>query len=195
MIRKVYWGLLMIELKKIEKDNPDKKILEEINVEAIPECERNSLDDLIDTGAVVLGIYFENRPAGFFVLREYKFIRYLAYFAVNADLRSKGIGSEALSLLIKNNKYYQMFVEYENPSTDDPEDINMRRRDFYIRNGFYETGWYTYYDETEFAIGCSSQSFDVVMFGEFTEYLSKIVSDHIPKPYRKDQSEKMNETT
>ena len=37
----------MIELKKIEKEDPDKRILEGINIEAIPECERNSLDDLI----------------------------------------------------------------------------------------------------------------------------------------------------
>ena len=175
----------MIELRKIEKSNPDKIILEEINVEAIPECERNSLDDLIDTGAEVLGIYLNNRPVGYFVLREYNFIRYLAYFAVGSEMRSKGIGSEALSLLIESNKEYQIIVEYENPSNDDPVDINLRRRDFYLRNGFYETGWYTFYDETEFAIGCSSQSFDVAAFGEFTEYLSSTVSDHIPKPYRK----------
>ena len=175
----------MIKLTKIEKSNPDKVILEEINVEAIPECERNSLDDLIDTGAEVLGIYLNNKPAGYFVLRKYKLISYLAYFAVSSELRSKGIGSEALTLLIKNNKDNQMVVEYENPSNKDSDDIKGRRRNFYLRNGFYETGWYTFYDETEFAIGCSSQLFDVAAFGEFTEYLSSIVSDHIPKPYRK----------
>ena len=157
----------MIKLTKIEKSNPDKVILEEINVEAIPECERNSLDDLIDTGAEVLGIYLNNKPAGYFVLRKYKLISYLAYFAVSSELRSKGIGSEALTLLIKNNKDNQMVVEYENPSNKDSDDIKGRRRNFYLRNGFYETGWYTFYDETEFAIGyrpCVAGSAERIMY-------------------------------
>ena len=175
----------MIELKKIEKNNPDKMILEKINDEAIPECERNSLDDLIDTGAEVIGIYLDKKPVGYFVLREYEPILYLAYFAVSDKLRSKGIGSKALMSLIESKKDYQIVVEYENPLNDDPDDMKNRRRGFYIRNGFYETGWYTFYDETEFAIGCTSTAFDEKVFGEFTQYLSSIVFDHIPKPYRK----------
>ncbi|MBR6402282.1 MAG: GNAT family N-acetyltransferase [Eubacterium sp.] len=177
---------MKIELKRIDKSNPDKIILERINTEAISECERNSLDDLIETDAEVLGIYLDGEPVGFFVLREYKFIEYLAYFAISSDVRSKGIGSKALSILLESKKDFQMVVEYENPSSNEPDDMNMRRRDFYLRNGFYETGWYSFYDETEFEIGCSSYTFDEKVFGEFTEYLSRIVSDHIPKPYRKD---------
>ena len=76
-------GYKMIELKAVEKCSGYKEILEKINIEAIPECERNSLDDLIDTGAEVLGIFLGGSPIGFFVLREYRSIIYLAYFAVS----------------------------------------------------------------------------------------------------------------
>ena len=176
----------MIELERVGKSSGYKEHLEKINIEAIPECERNSLDDLMDTGAEVLGIFLNGFPVGFFVLREYKTIIYLAYFAVGCEYRSKGTGSQALSKLIDGKKDRQIVVEFEAPSGSETNKTASRRRNFYLRNGFHETGWYTFYDETEFEIACTSVSFDVNTFNEFTEYLSTLVSDHIPKPYRKD---------
>lgn len=52
-----------MELKKLTIDSPDIPALEEINEEAIPDCERNSFTDLMNTGATILGIY-EDRPVG-----------------------------------------------------------------------------------------------------------------------------------
>ena len=176
----------MIELKKTGKNTGCMEILEQINHEAIPECERNSLDDLIDTGAEVLGIFLDGVPVGYFVLREYKSILYLAYFAVSREHRSEGIGSRALAQLIREAKDRQIVVEYEAPSGSDVNGMAARRRDFYLRNGFSRTGWYTFYDETEFEIACTSVSFDTAAFREFVRHLSTLVSDHIPEPYRKD---------
>ena len=174
-----------MELKKLTNDSPDIEVLEEINVEAIPECERNSLRSLMDTGATVLGIYDE-RPVGFLVIREYKNILYLAYLAVDSTLRSKGLGGKALEELVSNNPDSMIVVEYEAPNLSSPNnELNNRRKNFYKRNGFRETGYNTFYDDTEFEIGCAGIEFDVELFGEFTEYLSTIVSDHIPKPYKK----------
>ena len=174
-----------MELRKLTIDSPDIPALEEINEEAIPECERNSLRDLMDTGATILGIY-DDEPVGFLVIREYKTILYLAYLAVNNSLRSKGIGSKALGELVSNHADQMIVVEYEAPNPFSPEnELNIRRKGFYKRNGFCETGYYTFYDDTEFEIGCAGMGFDVELFGEFTEYLSEIVSDHIPKPYKK----------
>ena len=174
-----------MKLKKLTIDSPDIEILEEINKEAIPECERNSFKDLMNTGAAVLGIY-EEGPVGFMAIREYKDILYLAYLAVNSALRSKGIGGNALKELVSNNAERMIVVEYEaiNPSSPENE-LNIRRKGFYKRNGFKETGYFTFYDDTEFEIGCAGMEFDAGSFGEFTEYLSSIVSDHIPKPYKK----------
>ena len=181
---KEYWGHKM-KLKKLTIDSPDIGILEEINQEAIPECERNSFGDLMDTGATILGIY-EEGPVGFLAIREYKNILYLAYLAVNSALRSKGIGGKALEELVSNNSDHMIVVEYEapNPAASENE-LNIRRKGFYKRNGFGETGYFTFYDDTEFEIGCAGMEFDVKLFCEFTEYLSSIVSDHIPKPYKK----------
>ena len=134
----------------------------------------------------ILGIYDDNAIVGFLILRKYESICYLAYFAVNREKRSAGIGSQALKLLIERYPDAQIVTEFEAP--DDSCDNNafrLRRRDFYLRNGFYETGWYSFYDDTEFSIACSESAFDKKKFEQFTAYLSSIVSDHIPKLYRK----------
>lgn len=176
----------MLELRILNSDSNDKALLEKINEEAIPDNERNSLDDLMRTGAEVLGIYSDDEPVGFFVIRKFKKVRYLAYFATRKDLRCKGIGSEALGKLIKEYEEYQVIVEYEAPEdSEDIENIKNRRKKFYLRNGFYETGWYIFYDDIEFEIGCSKEEYDEKGFEEFIEYLGSIISDHIPAPYRK----------
>ena len=174
-----------MELKKLTIDSPDIPALEEINEEAIPDCERNSFIDLMNTGATILGIY-EDGPVGFLVIREYRSILYLAYLAVNSSLRSKGIGGMALNELVSNYVNYMIVVEYEAPNpVASGNELNIRRKGFYKRNGFCETGYFTFYDDTEFEIGCAGMEFDAELFGEFTEHLSTIVSDHIPKPYKK----------
>ncbi len=175
-----------MELKILERESPDRTLLEKINEEAIPECERNSLDDLQATGAGILGIYDHREPVGFMVIRRYRRILYLAYLAVRSDLRSKGIGGQAVRELIRSNPDSQVIVEFEAPGKACGEnDMNLRRKHFYLRNGFYETGWYTFYDDTEFEIGCSHPDYDPEAFDQFVDHLGTIVSDHIPKPYRR----------
>ena len=69
-----------MRLKTITRYSEDIKALEKINEEAIPTSERNTLDDMLSTGAELIGIYAENEPIGFLVIRKYKKICYLAYF-------------------------------------------------------------------------------------------------------------------
>ena len=175
-----------MRLKTVTRYSEDIKALEKINEEAIPASERNTLDDMLSTGAELIGICVENEPIGFLVIRKYKKICYLAYLAVKQELRSNGIGSAALKVLIAEYSDYQVVVEFEAPTAhSENDDIKLRRKHFYLKNGFNETGWFTYYDETEFEIGSSVQEFDVGGFGEFTEYLSTVLSDHIHKSYQK----------
>lgn len=171
---------------KLASNSSDIAVLEKINEEAFPESERNLLTDLIDTGAVVLGIYDYSEAIGFFVIREFKDIIYLAYLAVRSDIRNRGIGKACLQELV--NEYFdkQIIAEYEAPDASVNHGVMcLRRRNFYRRNGFKQTGWYTFYDETEFEIGCAGAEFDIDMFNEFIDHLSTLVHDHIPHPYRR----------
>lgn len=55
----------------------------------------------------------------------------LDYFAVSENIRSKGIGTEAIKLIKERYKGRKFFLEAENGD----DNIKVRRRDFYIRNG------------------------------------------------------------
>ena len=171
-----------MEIKEIVLDSAELPILEAINEEALPENERCSLSDMLRTGASLWCINFDQEPAGFMAVRYYRNLVYLAYLAVRKDLRSKGIGGSAVRELIRRNPDRQVVVEYEAPESPD---IHNAVKRFYLRNGFFETGWYTHYDNTLFEIGCSVRDFDSEEFKAFAADLATIVSDHIPNPFRK----------
>ena len=175
-----------MEIRKLTGNPAELSLLEAINEEAFPEEERCALRDLLASGAEVWRIGAEGDPAGFIVVRIRNNIVYLAYLAIRADLRSGGIGGEALRELIRMNPDKQVVVEFEAPDercADNP--IRIRRKGFYLRNGFYETGWYTRYDGTEFEIGCSRPDFDSEGFLELSAWLAGRFSDHIPDPFQK----------
>lgn len=180
-------------LRPVPQDSPDKQLIHAINEEAFPEWERCSVDSLYASGADgnldMLGIYDEDELAGFLAVRKFEDIRYLAYFAVESSRRSHGTGSTALQLLSRYYSGCQIVTEFETP--DGSSAIKQRRRDFYLRSGFRETGWYSFYDETEFTVACSGSGFDKACFDRFVTYLGTIVPDFIPKLYRKQQENKL----
>ena len=175
-----------MHLKKLTEKSNEIMILEKINEEAIPSNERTSLYDLFATGGdgglEITGIIENGDPIGFYALRKYKNVIYIAYFAVRRDMRSRGIGSKALSALKDEYKGRRIVVEYERPDNDETK---IRRKNFYLKNGFYETGWYNSYDEAEFEIACSEREFDISEFECFIDHLNTIIPIRIPKPYKK----------
>ncbi len=179
-----------MELRTVTRDSDDLPLLEAINTEAIPESERNALSDLFDSSKdgnlEIIGIYTDAQPVGFFAVRSFRTTRYLAFFAVRRELRSNGLGSSALQALLSRYADCQTVVEFEAPDDNAGEqDIRQRRKRFYLRNGFRQTGWFTFYDSTEFEIGYAGKPYDAAEFADFITYLGTIISDHIPQPYRK----------
>lgn len=172
---------------KLTKESSDIAVLEKINEESFPENERNLITDLIDTGAFVYGIYEFSEAIGFMVVREYEELMYLAYLAVRSDSRGRGIGTAVITEFVNTFFDKQIVVEYEAPNgTVDHGLIAIRRRNFYRRCGFRQTGWFTSYDDAEFEIGCAGAEFNIDDFNGFIDHLSTIIHDHIPHAYRKD---------
>lgn len=61
-------------------------------------------------------------------------ITYLMYYAIDKEYRNQGIGSQALQNLVIAKDKIMLCIEK-------PVDaITQRRKMFYLRNGFYETG-------------------------------------------------------
>lgn len=72
-------------------------------------------------------------------LISYDDIAYLMYVAIDKKYRNKGFGSLVLRDLILRQVDTSILLCIERPSTE-KEDIKARRKDFYLRNSFYETG-------------------------------------------------------
>ena len=99
-----------MEIREMTGDSPEMQMLEAINDEAIPEDERCALRDMLATGAAVWCIDAEGEPAGYMAVRQDPNLVYLAFFAVRSDLRSKGIGGNAVRELIRRNPDKQVIV-------------------------------------------------------------------------------------
>lgn len=61
-------------------------------------------------------------------------ITYLMYFAVDKEYRNQSIGSKALQRLVSSKDKVMLIIE--RPT----DELTERRKNFYLRNGFYCTG-------------------------------------------------------
>lgn len=178
-----------IRLRKILPDSLDISKIDRINHASFPDAQITEISDLFlsDKGDLdIIGIYLNNLLVGFFSVRSYKNIRYIGYLAIDPEYRNQGIGSKALKLLGKYYSGVQFVVEIETVETDSNCDtLRLYRRNFYLKNGFYATGWYLFYDETEFELLCSDTNFQKHEFEELTGHIHVLYYDSIPEMYQK----------
>lgn len=80
---------------------------------------------------------------------------YLMYLAVQPELRNQNYGSRILSSLHK--KYNTLFLSIDKPI----DDISIRRKHFYLRNGFYDTN--EYYEDTgvSYEVLCTNNEYKI----------------------------------
>lgn len=68
---------------------------------------------------------------------------YLSYICVEEELRDNGYGSKILSVIRKNYPEYRIVLDIEEVAEDnDNYKERKRRKDFYLRNDYKETGIY-----------------------------------------------------
>ena len=179
-----------MELKKLTRGHPDIISAQKLNEEAFPDNEKVNIDDFFNSGGKakteVIGIYSDNIFSGFIVLRILDNIAYIAYFAVVKELRCNGIGSKALVHLKEYCNGKQIITDFESVhEKSENSGQRIRRRNFYIRNGFYETGMYMYYMDTEFEIFCSESNFDKKGFENMIADIHSFVPEFDPHMYCK----------
>lgn len=149
-----------IKLINLKPDCKDRKYLEQINNEAFPDSERMSMDEIFvfasDTNTDVLGIYANDMPIGFAVLLKNEECAYLYYLAIDKRVRSKGYGGAAIKKIRSTYPQLQIILDFEEiKESAENNDQRIRRKQFYLKNGFYETGSYTLLREARFEVVCS----------------------------------------
>ena len=183
-------------LKKLTADHPDVPALKKLYVEAFPESERPiSMDDIIayldQIPCDLLGVYTDEAPdkfVGFFFGIDGGTAVYGVYYATSPELRSTGIGSKAFKAVLEYYGDKPFWFSYESTFEESANaEQRERRRKFYLKNGFYETGWFTTLNGTEFIIASSKEEFDKEAFEAFMTAMAKNTTGAaVPELYRRD---------
>lgn len=183
-------------LKKLTTNHPDIPALKKLYEEAFPLNERPlSMDNILafldQFPCDLLGVYLEETPdefVGFFFGIRGETGVYGVYFATRPDLRSSGIGSKAFRAIVDHYDDLPFWFSYESTYEEsENSEQRERRRRFYLKNGFYETGWFTKLNGTEFIIASSKKEFDKEAFEKFMGAMfASTTGAALPELYRRD---------
>lgn len=167
---------MKLKLLCLKSDSKDRKCFEKINSDAFPQNERMDMEDIFafaeSTNTDVLGIYDENAPVGFAVILKNSECGYIYFLAVDKNMRSRGYGSAALEKIISMYPKLQIVLDFE--EIDEKADNIMqriRRKNFYLQNGFHETGNYTFLCEERFEVVCTKGELKKAAFKDLIKIL------------------------
>ncbi len=123
----------------------DKNFILDLYMRAFPEAERKPFSEIERKAAMgemeILLIREEGRRAGMAITALQEDLVLLDYFAISDLFRGRGIGSDALQLLMALYSDSQFFLEIEKPDEmAENQQERLRRKAFYLRNGMLETG-------------------------------------------------------
>ena len=104
---------------------------------------------------------------GFMVVQTHRNLAYLFFLAIDSSCRSKGYGSYAIEALKEAYPEKKQVVDFEmlDEKADNYEQ-RKKRRNFYLRNGYKETGLFLSYLGVDYEVFCMEDDFDVEEFKE-----------------------------
>lgn len=161
----------------------DKSVLKKIYKKSFPQCEQFPFWILSccskNNNIQLDSILFDEQVVGMQFVVHYDEIAYLMYFAIDERYRGLGYGSQALKNLVIRNNNVLLCIEKPNAN-----DIKVRRKSFYLRNGFYETGCFIEDTGVEYELLSSVKNYPVsenTLRKRYTEMSHHFVIKHIIK--------------
>lgn len=162
---------------KISENFADMRSLERLNQEAFTEEERMGAKRLVrlaeDEKIELAAVYDGDTFVGFYALRIQPPIIYMLYLAIVPSKRSKGYGGKTLQMLDELYPDFQIVLETEKLD-ERAENSGQReaRKRFYLRNGYFETGYCLSYDGLVFEVLCNQRVFDKDSFQALLQKIS-----------------------
>lgn len=118
---------------------------------------------------------------GFMAVQIYNNLSYLFFLAIASDVRSKGYGSKVIETLKEQYPNKNQVVDFE---MIDETSINnqqrLKRKDFYLRNGYKETGLFLSYYGVGYEVMCMNDNF---CEDEFKELMKNIQVERFQPRY------------
>ncbi len=171
-----------LKLRKLNANSQDRAYFEQINEEAFPIEEKMSFDEIFafasDTNTDVLGIYDDEKPIGFAVILKNNECGYIYYLAIDSNIRSKGYGSAALRKISEVYREIQLILDFEEIDENAKNNAQrIRRKSFYLKNEFHETGNYTMLRGYRFEVVCNGNELRKAAFKD----LLRIIHERRPE--------------
>lgn len=139
-----------------------------------------------EDGFDFLALLDHNVFVGFMVVKTYKDMAYLFFLAIVPALRSKGYGSRAIETVRSEYSEKKQVVDFEMPdAVADNCEQREKRRAFYLKNGYQETGLFLTYLGVNYEVFCMDEDFDYDMFKELMKTIR--VEGFEPKYFWKDE--------
>jgi len=118
-------------------------------------------------------LYDEETFVGFIAIRTYKEMTYLLFLAIAPTLRFQGYGKRAVETPRSLYPDTQQVVDMEMPDKNaENAKQHVRRRGFYLQNGYKPTGHYLAYRKVNFEILCMANYFNFNLSREMMSHLS-----------------------
>ena len=134
----------MIRTENVTRQSPDFEKVRELYLRAFPADERIPLRYLLRNDPKkdnFISFYDGAVFCGFASLLSYRDITHLLYFAIDDALRGRGYGTEALRIIREMKPQQRIFADIETEdAASDNNDQRRRRKQFYLRNGYTESG-------------------------------------------------------
>jgi GNAT superfamily N-acetyltransferase len=162
-------NFMALQSVDVELSSARLELLEAINTNAFPDSQRIALHEyfpLVVEGLVELkGLLEGDDVVGFYVLIPDEEIRFLSFLAIDQAYRSRGYGSEAIRLICQDDKSRPLTVCIEPIDENSTNNLErVRRKNFYLRNGFFTTGHKQLLNDHYYDVLCSSNDFNITAF-------------------------------
>ncbi len=162
---------------KVDKDFKDFNKIEDLAKEAFPPSEYvppKAFLKATEMQEVDFWAFFdEDLFVGYVVIRHKMDFAYLFFLAVQSDLRNKGYGTQILKLLEQFYPDAVQIVDFEMIDPESPNnDMRIRRKNFYLRNGYKEINLFYYFNNENFEIMSKTTPFD---YDKFHEMMSSFI--------------------
>lgn len=156
----------------IEHITQENRFWEKVNVlakEAFPSEEYLALSELVKMSQSdnfdFLALLDKDAFVGFMVVMFYENMAYLFFLAIDANSRGKGYGRRVIETLIAEYPDKTHTVDFE--MLDDAasyKEQHEKRRSFYLRNGYRETGLFLSYLGVDYEVFSMGEIFDINTF-------------------------------
>lgn len=167
---------MKLNTQPITENSPHWAAVNALAVEAFPPEEYLAPATLVemakDESFDFLALLDEEVFVGFMVVQTHNDLAYLFFLAIDPACRGKGYGSRAIKTLKAQYPDKKQVVDFEMPDETAANHAQReKRRKFYLRNGYLETGHFLSYLGVDYEIFCMDEGF---VLDDFKELMSTL---------------------